>query len=75
MFRIFYATKDATLYQGATSSSALSVTNTGLDEILEVGKYLDNDGSTLLKSRCLVQFDMQEIQSALQTYSADLNNC
>lgn len=75
MFRIFYASKDATLFEGATSSSALSVTNTGLDELLEVGKYLDNNGSTLLKSRCIVQFDMQEIQSALQTYSADLNNC
>jgi hypothetical protein len=75
MFRIFYASKDATLYEGATSSSALSVTNTGLDEILEVGKYLDNDGNNLLKARCLLQFDMQEIQSVLQTYSADLNNC
>jgi hypothetical protein len=75
MFRIFYASKDATLYEGATSSSALSVTNTGLDEILEVGKYLDNDGNNLLKARCLLQFDIQEIQSVLQTYSADLNNC
>jgi len=75
MFRIFYANKDATLYEGATSTNALSVTNTGLDELLEVGKYLANDGNTLLKSRCIVQFDTQEIQSALQTYSADLNNC
>jgi hypothetical protein len=65
MFRIFYASKDATLYEGATSSSALSVINTGLDEILEVGKYLDNDGNNLLKARCLLQFDMQEIQTKL----------
>ena len=32
MFKIFYADKDATLYQG------LPDTNTGIDEILEIGK-------------------------------------
>ena len=40
MFRIFYANKDATLYE------ALPTYNTGLDEILEVGKRLGTDGST-----------------------------
>lgn len=73
MFRIFYAEKDATLYEGATTSSALSQTNTGLDEILEIGKRLGDDGETLLKSRTLVKFDMSEVTTAIQKYSVNLN--
>jgi len=73
MFRIFYAEKDATLYEGATTSSALSQTNTGLDEILEIGKRLGDDGETLLKSRTLVKFDVSEITTAIQKYSVNLN--
>ena len=52
MFKIFYAEKDATLYQ------SLPEANTGLDEILEIGKRLETDGSTLLKSRAVLKFDM-----------------
>jgi len=73
MFRIFYAEKDATLYEGATTSSALSQTNTGLDEILEIGKRLGDDGETLLKSRTLVKFDISEITTVIQKYSINLN--
>jgi len=40
MFRIFYAEKDATLYE------AYPDYNTGLDEVLEIGKRLNNEGDT-----------------------------
>ena len=69
MFRIFYAEKDATLYE------SLPEYNTGLDEILEIGKRLGTDGSTLQKSRSVVKFDMSEIQSVVSKYSVDLNDC
>ncbi len=54
MFRIFYAEQDATLFEGADSGSITSITNTGLDELLEIGKRLGTDGSTLLKSRSVI---------------------
>jgi hypothetical protein len=69
MFRIFYAEKDATLYESA------EYYNTGLDEILEIGKRLNTDGSTYLKSRALVKFDLNEINSVLSKYSLSANNC
>jgi len=69
MFRIFYAEKDATLYESSPDY------NTGLDEILEIGKRLGTDGSTLQKSRSVVKFDMSEIRSTLSKYSVDLNDC
>ena len=69
MFRIFYAEKDSTLYE------ASPYINTGIDEILEVGKRLGTDGASLLKSRALVKFDMSEVTNTLSKYSADLNSC
>ena len=69
MFRIFYAESDATLYEAASSY------NTGLDEILEIGKRLGTDGSTLLKSRSLLKFDMSEISASLSKYSKTVNDC
>lgn len=71
MFRIFYADSDATMYE----ANSLKTFNTGLDEILEVSKKLDTDGSTLVKSRFVVKFDMSEITDTLTKYSADLNSC
>ena len=71
MFRIFYADSDATMYE----ASSLQQFNTGLDEILEVSKQLDTDGSTLVKSRFIVKFDMSEITKTLTKYSVDLNSC
>ena len=69
MFRIFYASSDATIYEG------VSTTNTGLDEILEIGKRLGTDGNTLQKSRALIKFDMSEINEVISKYSISLNSC
>jgi uncharacterized protein YjdB len=69
MFRIFYAEKDATMYQ------SVPTTNTGIDEVLEIGKRLSTDGSTLQKSRSVVKFDMSEITDTLSKYNVDINNC
>ena len=69
MFRIFYANKDTTLYE------AYPDYNTGLDEVLEIGKRLGTDGSTLLKSRAIVKFDMTEISASLAKYSKTVNDC
>jgi hypothetical protein len=69
MFRIFYAEKDTTLYE------AYPTYNTGLDEIIEIGKRLNTEGSTLLKSRGIVKFDMSEISASLATYGKTVNDC
>jgi hypothetical protein len=69
MFRIFYPESDATVYEG------LENTNTGLDEILEIGKRLGTDGETLQKSRALVKFDKTEITDTLSKYSINVNSC
>jgi hypothetical protein len=69
MFRIFYAEKDATLYESAPTI------NTGIDEILEIGKRLGTDGSTLLKSRSVIKFDMTEISASLSKYGKTVNDC
>ena len=71
MFRIFYADSDATMYE----ATSLESYNTGLDEILEVGKQLDTDGETLVKSRFVVKFNMSEIRDVLTKYSTDLDSC
>ena len=71
MFRIFYAESDATMYE----ADSLINSNTGIDEILQVGKQLDTDGETLVKSRFVVKFDMSEITKTLTKYSTDLNSC
>ena len=69
MFRIFYAAKDATLYE------SLPTYNTGIDEILEIGKRLGTDGATLLKSRSVIKFDMPEISASLSTYGKAVTDC
>jgi hypothetical protein len=69
MFRIFYAEKDATLYESSETA------NTGIDEILEVGKRLGTDGETWQKSRALVKFDMAEVSASIAKYSVNLNAC
>jgi len=69
MFRIFYAEKDALI------NEELDTANSGIDEILEIGKRLGNNGETWLKSRSLVKFDMAEISSSISKYSIDLNAC
>ena len=69
MFRIFYAEKDATLYESAPDA------NTGIDELLEIGKRLDFEGETLLKSRAIIKFDMNEINTSLTKYGKTVNDC
>jgi len=71
MFRIFYANSDATMYE----ATSLQSYNTGLDQVLQVAKYLDTDGATLVKSRFAVKFDMSEISDTLSKYSVALNDC
>ena len=71
MFRIIYADSDATMYEATSSREH----NTGIDEILQVGKQLDTDGETLVKSRFVVKFDMNDIIKTLTKYSIDLNSC
>ena len=68
MFRIFYAEKDATLYESAPSL------NTGIDEILEIGTRVGVGGSSV-RSRSLVKFDVNEVESTLQKYSVSLSDC
>lgn len=69
MFRIFYAEQDATLYESAPTY------NTGLDEILEIGKRLNTTGDTLLKSRSVLKFSMTEISASLSKYGKTVDDC
>lgn len=69
MFRIFYAENDATVYESNET------TNTGLDELLEIGKKLGTNGEILQKSRSIIKFSMDEINSTLSKYSETLDNC
>jgi len=69
MFRIFYAEKDATLYE------SVPTLNTGIDEILEVGKRINTAGDAYVRSRSLIKFDTAEIESTLSKYSATLDSC
>jgi hypothetical protein len=69
MFRIFYPESDATIYE------SFQTVNTGLDEILEIGKQLGTDGSTLQKSRALVKFNVDEITDVVSKYNVNVNSC
>ena len=53
--------EDATLYEGTVTQSQ----NTGLDEILEVRKDMNYDGSVVNVSRALLKFDLTEISSSV----------
>ena len=53
-----YATKDTTLYEESQSL------NSGLDEILEVRKDKNADGSVIYVSRALIKFDLTSISDA-----------
>lgn len=69
MFRIFYSEKDATLYESDSTA------NTGLDEVLEIGKNLDTAGESWMKSRSLIKFDMSEVADVLSKYDVSLDSC
>ena len=68
MFRIFYAEKDATLYE------SLPEYNTGLDEVLEIGKRVDASGDMKI-SRSVLQFNTTEISSSLAKFNKSVNDC
>jgi len=50
-----YATKDATLYEVSSSM------NTGLDEILEIRKDMNDTGTVINVTRALIHFDLKTI--------------
>ena len=54
-----YATKDTTLYEATQSL------NTGLDEILEVRKDMNDNGSVINVSRALIKFDLTYISKSV----------
>ena len=54
-----YATKDTTLYEQSASM------NTGLDEILEIKKDTNSDGSVINVSRALIKFDLTYISKSV----------
>jgi len=54
-----YATKDTTLYESSASM------NTGLDEILEIRKDMNADGSVVNVSRALIKFDLTYISKSV----------
>ena len=58
-----FAQKDATLYEGAATQSA----NTGLDEILEITKDMNDAATVINVSRVLVKFDLSYISSSVSS--------
>ena len=69
MFKIIYPSSDATLYE------SIPTTNTGIDEVLEIGKRLFTSGSHYSKSRSVLKFDMTEVTAALSKYSINIDDC
>ena len=61
MHYFIYADADATLYEGSATQSR----NTGLDEILEVRKDINDSGTVINVSRALVKFDLTEISRSV----------
>ena len=62
MHYFIFGDKDATIYSGGTTSSI----NTGADEILEINKAVQQNGSIGNISRALIQFDYTDISSSIQ---------
>ncbi len=58
-----FGKRDATIYSGGTTASI----NTGLDEILEIRKVVNNDGTIANISRVLIDFDYAYISSSIQS--------
>jgi len=61
MHYFIYADADATLYEGSATQSR----NTGLDEILEVRKDMNDNASVINVSRALIKFDLTGISSSI----------
>ena len=62
MFYFEYPLIDTTLYEASPSSS----TNTGIDEILEVRKDMNDSGTQIDVSRILMKFDYSFISKSIQ---------
>jgi hypothetical protein len=56
-----YATKDTTLYEVSQSMNA------GLDEILEVRKDMNSDGTVITVSRGLIKFDLTYVSKSVSS--------
>ena len=69
MFRIFYSEKDTILYEAVPDA------NTGVAELLEIGKRLGNSGDTMMKSRALLKFDMTEVTTVISKYAVPITDC
>ena len=69
MFKILYPSQDTAIYEVAKTL------NTGLDEILEIGKRDTTGGTSYSKSRSLVKFDLTQVDTALSKYSVNIEDC
>ena len=56
-----FGKRDTTLYSGGTTASR----NTGLDEILEINKVVNNNGTVGNVSRILIDFDLSYISQSI----------
>ena len=57
-----FGIRDTTLYSGGTTASR----NTGIDEILEINKVVNNNGTVGNVSRVLIDFDLSFISKSIQ---------
>lgn len=62
MFYFEYPSVDTTIYQGNISSSI----NTGLDEILQIDKKMNDAGTVIDVSRVLIKFNYNYISKSIQ---------
>ena len=61
-----YADKDATLIRGAREVATGSQKNTGMDEILEVGKKFESGTTSFNEiNRAVIQFDVSTISASV----------
>ena len=58
-----FGKRDATIYSGGTTASI----NTGFDEILEINKVVNNNGTVGNVSRILIDFDLSYISQSIWT--------
>ena len=63
MYYFEYPKIDTTIFEGEITSSV----NTGLDQILEINKFMNSAGTTIDVSRVLIQFDYSYISSSVQS--------
>jgi len=61
MHYFIYPNSDSTLYEGGASSSI----NSGRDEILEIVKHMNDDGSVVNVSRALIKFNLTNISESI----------